>query len=158
MCIGRFAKQIKSGTLTETKPIHLSLFDAIKVAVVSDDNDDIDVIENEEQPTVKTQANSVKEQIQEKNPHVSPLKTCIKFLYSTFWSLPKEYKAFSGVIFFGTIWIWSRRSPNNDQHKLDALNIKFDQLSNELAEVKALLKTIVHLMNEQGQQIRGDEL
>jgi hypothetical protein len=143
--------------LTETKPIHHSLFETIKVAIASDENN-LDMVEPEEEPDLEAKASGIKEDTHKQPEAMSPLRTCAKFISSSFWALPNEYKVISSVILFGAVWMFSRSSMGNDQQKIDELNRKVDQLNSELAEIKTLLSTIVHLMNENGQRIQNDEL
>ena len=158
----RFAKQIKSGTLTETKPIHLSLFETIKLAIASDQSNGVDLIEPEEKSgsEVKSIANELSARedsgrVSVKNDSI--LRTCVNQISNAFWTLPRRYQFLSGVVFIGTAWTLQYGVGSN-QRKLDDLNRKVDQLNNELIEVKTLLKTIVQLVNENGQRIRIDEL
>ena len=87
----------------------------------------------------------------------SLLRTCVNHISNAFWTLPRRYQFLSGVVFIGTAWTLQYGVGSN-QRKLDDLNRKVDQLNNELIEVKTLLKTIVQLVNENGQRIRIDEL
>ena len=158
----RFAKQIKTGTLTETKPIHLSLFETIKVAIASDESNGVGLIEPEDERDLEAKPNLDEQSVREESgdivvKDVSPLRTCINLISNAFWTLPRRYQVLSGVAFFGTVWFFSHRA-GSDQQKLEDLHRKVDRLNNELTEVKTLLKTIVHLMDENGHRIRTDEL
>lgn len=129
--------------MTETKPIHLSLFEAIKVAVASEESTEAD----EEKPELDVKA-PIKEAIQHKEPKTtSTFSSCINFLSGAFSWLPRQYQMLSGVVFFGAIWAWSRSGANGNQ-QIAELNQKVDQLSSELAEIKALLNTVVHSMDK----------
>lgn len=146
----RFAKQIKTGTLTETKPIHLDLFEVIKLAISSEENNGEGVeLELEEEPEIETKVSPVPVEVEtRKQPDtLSPFQRCAQQLSSTFWALPREYQVLSGVLFFGSVWMWTRGGSRNDR-KLDDLQWKVDQLNNELNEIKTLLNTVVQLMKE----------
>ena len=149
----RFAKQIKSGTLTETKPIHLSLYETIKSAIASGNNTDEELVEAEETPDVETRASidivevdSMKKEPERKESEAT--MSLSKIVSNSLWSLPIQYKVLSGVFFFGSVVMFTRGWLSSEQQQLDALNRKVDQLTIELSEIKSLLHTIVHTMKD----------
>jgi hypothetical protein len=156
VCLHRFAKQIKSGTLTETKPIHLSLFETIKLAAAPDESNDADAVEPEEKPKEETTVPMIENGARRKEPEISsPIRSCISFLSNSFWSLPKEYQLLSGVLFIGSVWAWSRGGASESQ-QIAALNQKVDQLNGELIEIKALLQTIAQSMSGDDQRLKTE--
>ena len=148
----RFAKQIKSGTLTETKPIHLSLFETIKSAIASGNNTEEELVEAEETNDVETKAPIDIEEVDamKKEPERKESETMslFKIVSNSLWSLPTQYKLLSGIFFFGSIMMFTRGRLGSEQQQLDALNRKVDQLTIELSEIKSLLHTIVHTMQD----------
>ena len=128
--------------MTETKPIHLSLFETIKVAVSSEESSDVEAVQADEKPDIEAKTPIVEEEARRTEPtKTSPFRSCISFVAGAFRSLPIQYQALSGVLLFGTLWLWSGAGTANNQ--IAELNQKVDQLNSELAEVKALLKTLV---------------
>eukprot|EP00956_Cyclotella_meneghiniana_P018667 scaffold31254_cov72-Cyclotella_meneghiniana.AAC.5 len=128
-----FAKQIKSGTLTETKPIHLSLFETIKSAIASGNNTEEELVEAEETNDVETKAPIDIEEVDamKKEPKRKESETMSVFkIVST------------------SIMMFTSGRLGSEQQQLDALNRKVDQLTSELSEIKSLLHTIVHTMQD----------
>ncbi len=156
LCLSRFAKQIKSGTLTETKPIHLSLFEAIKVAAAPDESNDADAVEPEEKPEVGIISPTIENESRKPELETaSPFRSCISFISNSFWSLPKEYQLLSGALFIGTLWAWSLGGASESQ-QIAVLNQKVDQLNGELMEIKALLQTIAQSINDNGHRLKTE--
>ena len=154
----RFAKQIRSGTLLETKPIHLDLFEVIKLAITSEESIDVGVeVELEVESGIDSKAAIVEGEALKEPDGLPPFKRYIKLLSDAFWSLRKEHKVLSGVIFFCALWTFIRRAAK-DERNIDDLVWRVDQLSSDLNDIKELLNTIVHLMNENNQRLPRDEL
>lgn len=136
--------------MTETKPIHLSLFETIKVAVSSEESSEFEAVQVEDKPEIEIKAPIVEEEARRKPATMSPFRQCVKFLSGAFLLLPQHYQVLSGVLLFGTVWVWSTGGANGSSQQIAQLNQKVDQLGSDLAEVKNLLDALVRSMEKDG--------
>lgn len=142
--VDRFASKIKSGTLIETKPIHLDLFEEIRTVLTSDDNNTElagageaeEEVESEQSPEaeeeeivqVQTQSNSPRNQ------------------FSTmFMSLPKPVK----VLALGVTCLVVRRLLfHSPDPTIIELSRQVEDLGKEVKEIKAMLESVLEAVGD----------
>lgn len=136
----RFASKIKSGTLTETKPIHLDLFEEMKTVIKSDET----VSELAEEP--KEENEQPPEAIEEESAQVVQVQTQSSWnLSSMFLGLPKPVQilAFGVSSFVVMRLLFSRSDPSIAQ-----LSRQVEDLESDVREIKAMLKTILEAVED----------
>lgn len=136
----RFASKIKSGTLTETKPIHLDLFEELKAVIKSDET----VSELAEEP--KEENEQSPEAIEEESAQVVQVQTQSSWnLSSMFLDLPKPVQILAlGVSSFVVMrLLFSRSDPSIAQ-----LSRQVEDLESDVREIKAMLKTILEAVED----------
>jgi hypothetical protein len=136
----RFASKIKSGTLTETKPIHLDLFEEIKAVVISEDNAtelaDADVGEEEEEEEIEVvEEEIVRVQTQTESPWNQLSTICM--------SLPKPVMVLAlGVTSFVLVRLLFRRPDPT----IAELSRHVEDLGREVKEIKAMLESVLEAL------------
>ena len=174
--------KIQSGTITETKPIHFSLFDAAKEACgAGDDGED-----NEDEDTAAKEADHGASKMA-----LRVLKMCFSLLKSFVTSAPLQamvskianaassalQNTYMRVILAASFvvvalllpgWILSllpssplshgHGNANTFEEKMAALNEKTDVLSQEMSELRAVLFEVLAKLNNTDGDNGGDEL
>lgn len=138
--IFRFASKIKSGTLTETKPIHLDLFEELKTVIKSDET----VSELAEEPKEENEQST--EATAEESAQVVQVQTQSSWkLTSMFLGLPKPVQILAlGVSSFVVMrLLFSRPDPSIAQ-----LSRQVEDLESDVKEIKAMLKTILEAVED----------
>jgi len=156
-----FASKIKSGTLKETSPIHLDLFEVIKKAIASgEEGGEIEDSEADTQPEEEANvATAVVEEeglrnkttaseiatMDETPPQVEGM---LQQLVAALLSLTQNQQLLLAVVvlYFLTKMILSKKDPTAD--KMDDLARQVDDLTNEVRDMKNMLETILK-MSEQ---------
>lgn len=138
-CFHRFASKIKSGTLTETKPIHLDLFEELKTVIKSDET----VSELAEEPKEENEQST--EATAEESAQVVQVQTQSSWkLTSMFLGLPKPVQILAlGVSSFVVMRLLSRSDPSIAQ-----LSRQVEDLESDVKEIKAMLKTILEAVED----------
>lgn len=156
----RFASKIKSGTLAETKPIHLDLFEVIKVALSSGSDNKSDVeVETEDESEVETTYTQEVVLVAEKgsgNDTMVQFQGVLRHAFRTYLALPTSIQLGCVVVSLSLAYSSFFRGRNTTYSQPAELVKKVDDLSAELKEVKAMLKHVVILIGEGN--IRGEEL
>jgi len=156
-----FASKIKSGTLKETSPIHLDLYEVIKKAIASgEEGGEIEDSEVEAQPEEEVNvATTVVEKdglrnkataseiatMDETPPQVEDM---LQQLVAALLSLTQNQQLLLAfvVLYFLTKMIFSKKDPTTD--KMDDLARQVDDLTNEVRNIKTMLESILK-MSEQ---------
>eukprot|EP00804_Cyclotella_cryptica_P000020 CCRYP_013707-RB/>CCRYP_013707-RB protein AED:0.02 eAED:0.02 QI:909/0.83/0.85/1/0.5/0.42/7/1835/920 len=147
-----FSKQIKSGTLTETKPIHLDLFERIKLALSSDkDNESELEVEVNDEPSLELNPTDMKNE--RKSSDLLHITGLVQSISGYVLSSRKSVQVFFfGVSFIAVAWALTRDvSSNHSDLAIADLSRKVDKLNSELDEIKSLLSSILLLMKEKQQ-------
>lgn len=143
-----------SGTLKETSPIHLDLFEEIKSAIASSDGGEGDTDMEDTEEEAKEEATSSTRVESEPATTTSPKDGGIVHrVVSSFLSMPKlQILLGVGVLYFGAnILLSSRRDAN--ANAIAELSHKVDDLSREVKEMKAMLEAVLkHSANQSGQR------
>ncbi len=142
--VNRFASKIKSGTLIETKPIHLDLFEEIKKVLKSDDNAtalaDAGDVEEEEEDEISTEV-VAQEVVTVQTPTDSPWSRFSGMVMS----LPKPAK----VLALGmTSFIVMRLLFRKPDPTVAELSRQVEDLGTELKEIKAMLANVLEAVGE----------
>lgn len=142
--VDRFASKIKSGTLIETKPIHLDLFEEIRKVLISDDNataltgagDAEEEVEDEVSPEVEEQE-IVNVQAQSESPWSQ--------FSAMFMSLPKPAKvlALGMTSFFVMRLLFRKPDP-----AVAELSRQVEDLGREVKEIKAMLESVLEAVGD----------
>ena len=152
----RFASKIKSGTLAETKPIHLDLFEVIKVALSSGSENKSDVeVETEDESTYTQEVVLVAEK-GSGNDTMVQFQGVLRHAFRMYLALPTSIQLGCVVVSLSLAYSSFFRGRNTTYSQPAELVKKVDDLSAELKEVKAMLKHVVILIGEGN--IRGEEL
>lgn len=140
--VDRFASKIKSGTLIETKPIHLDLFEEIKTVLISDDNNTElageaeEEVESEQSPEVEEEE-IVQVQTQSNSPRNQ--------LSTMFMSLPKPVKVLAlGV----TCFVVMRLLFHSPDPTIIELSRQVEDLGKEVKEIKAMLESVLEAVGD----------
>lgn len=150
-----FANKIKNGALSETKPIHLDLFDVIKEAissVKSDANGGIEVDSEEPDEELTSDTESINHEERKTTPDsVQQLKSVFEQVMNVVSHSPNSMRlAAAGVIFILLMSFLLRKNYiyDNDTQPYDDLTNKVDQMSNEIREIKKMVEHIIELLGE----------
>jgi hypothetical protein len=145
--IDRFASKIKSGTLVETKPIHLDLFEEIKRVIKSDyiatELADVGEAEADEEEEESEQSPEVVEEeiVQVHTETKRPLNQ----LSTLFVSLPKPVKALAlGLTSFIVVRLLFRRPDPT----IAELSRQVEDLGREVKEIKAMLESVLEAVGD----------
>jgi len=138
-----FASKIKSGTLIETKPIHLDLFEEIKTVLISDDNNTElageaeEEVESEQSPEVEEEEIVQAVQTQSNSPRNQ--------LSTMFMSLPKPVKVLAlGV----TCFVVMRLLFHSPDPTIIELSRQVEDLGKEVKEIKAMLESVLEAVGD----------
>ncbi len=139
-----------SGTLKETSPIHLDLFEVIKAAIVSGEGgegkEDLEVEEPEEadikMPTDIEVTESASGVI------LSQVEGILRQVVTSFLSLPQSQQLLLGIVvlYFVAKLIFGKKT--DAAEAFDDLTRKVDDLTLEVKEMKAMLETILKQSEE----------
>lgn len=152
-----------SGTLKETPPIHLDLFEVIKsaIAAASEGGEDIKDIEDEEQedditaPSIETE-----EPAAATNTALTQIEGVLRQAVSMFLTLSPNQQllvAFFVLYFLAKMFFGKKGAIRSEE--IDDLAQKVDDLAREVKEMKALLETIVaQQLQASAAQVEADGL
>lgn len=142
--VDRFASKIKSGTLIETKPIHLDLFEEIRKVLISDDNATAlaDAGDAEEEAEEELSQEVVEEEIVNMQAQSESLWSQFSAM---FMSLPKPAKvlALGMTSFFVMRLLFRKPDPT-----VAELSRQVEDLRTELKEIKAMLESVLEAVGE----------
>ena len=145
-----FANKIKSGTLTETKPIHLDLFEVVKLAIASDQEStgDLEVETEEETETLAIMTPSVKEEEKADKDIMQQLTNIFQNFASAAIQSPQYVQIMAVVVSMFFLYLVFRKKSVHEPQSIDDLARKVDQMTVEMMEMKAMLESIIKLMGE----------
>jgi len=141
-----FASKIKSGTLIETKPIHLDLFEEIKKVLISDDNTTtitlVDAGDAEEEVENELSSEVVEQEIVNVQAQIeSPWSQ----FSAMFMSLPKPAKVLAlGMTSFFVMRFLFRKPDPTVAH----LSRQVEDLGKEVKEIKAMLESVLEAVGD----------
>jgi len=146
-----FASKIKSGTLKETSPIHLDLFEVIKTALASGEEggevEDTDIEPKEEMEIATTET---EEETNVTTPDTTTSQVESKFdqLIAAFSSLTQNQQLLLAfvIFYFVTKMIFPKKDLTAD--KVNDLAQKVDGLANEVKEMKAMLESLLKISEQ----------
>jgi len=150
-----FASKIKSGTLKETSPIHLDLFEEIKSAISSSEGGehikDLEVESDEEIINIPIE---VEELETTTNETLSQIESMYRQFVAAFSSLTQNQQL---LLVFVVLYFATRILIRKDSSAgaIDDLAQKVDGLTKEVRELKAMLESILKLSEQSSNQ---DEL
>jgi len=161
-----FTKQIRTGTMTETKPLHLHLFEHVKKACAADSPAGEEDTEEEE----VDESLDTKETEEATNP-LTQIQDAIKKLWSFACEFGNERDVMqlvpimaAGVMFI--LWLsWRKSSSHVDgedtrvvsHSEMVHLSNRMDELSTDIKEMKELLEKVLGTMQDSQGKI-SDEL
>jgi hypothetical protein len=162
-----FTKQIRTGTMTETKPLHLHLFEHVKKACAADSPAGEEDTEEEEEVD---ESLDTKETEEATNP-LTQIQDAIKKLWSFACEFGNERDVMqlvpimaAGVMFI--LWLsWRKSSSHVDgedtrvvsHSEMVHLSNRMDELSTDIKEMKELLEKVLGTMQDSQGKI-SDEL
>ena len=152
----RFASKIKSGTLKETAPIHIDLFQVIKSALASGEEGMEGIGEDSALPADEEAEEAEAAAIE--TPTMSLIESTFRDLVDALSSLTLNQLlllAFVALYFLSKIFF--RRTEVPTTETVDNLTRKVDDLTLEVREMKAVLERILEL-SEKSSSNRRDEL
>jgi len=150
-----FANKIKNGALSETKPIHLDLFDVIKEAISSvknDANGGIEVDSEEPDEELTSDSESIYFEGRKTNPDtVQQLKSVFEQVMNVVSQSPNSTRlGAAGVIFILLMLFLLRKNYiyDTDTQPYDDLANEVEQMSKEIREIKKMVEHIIVLLGE----------
>lgn len=153
-----------SGTLKETSPIHLDLFEVIKAAIASGEKGEgAGELEVEEEPEEEAKEQPLEAETVAKPPTTtntifSQMKAVFRQVVATISSLPHIQQIVLAfiVFYFITKIVFVRK--DSAAETINDLNQKIDDLTKEVKEMKAMLKSVLRLSEQSQSSHERDEL
>jgi len=145
--------------LKETSPIHLDLFEVIKSAIASSEGGEeiSDIVAeepDEETPSIPTDA----EPAESVKATLSQIESTIRQVMTSLVSMPQNQQLMFAfvVLYFVTKMLFGKKQyPSADA--IDELSQHVEDLTNEVQEMKAMLKSILEL-SDKSRNHQSDEL
>ena len=146
---------IFSGTVKETSPIHLDLFEVIKTAI-AEDGEGGEMIEDGPEKEVEEDGRDdtkppASDDVGDIAAHslVSQAQALISRAIATVLSIPPWQQAVLAVmLLYLASRVLLRRRSDPSSHQIEELNRKIDDLTIEIREVKVLLETMLRQRGE----------